>query len=75
LTNLPIYFKITPNVGKMNNIDKKILHILQGNGHITNAELAKKMGGSPPPWWHIKNQNFLRSVPLKKGDQVPYITG
>ena len=32
----------------MDNIDKKILHILQGHGRITNAELAKKLGLSPP---------------------------
>lgn len=32
----------------MDNIDKKILELLQGNGRITNAELAKKIGVSPP---------------------------
>lgn len=30
-------------------IDKKILNILQANGRITNAELAKQINMSPPP--------------------------
>ncbi|RKY84315.1 Lrp/AsnC family transcriptional regulator [candidate division KSB1 bacterium] len=33
----------------MDNIDKKILNILQDKGRITNAELASKIGLSPPP--------------------------
>lgn len=43
-----IYIIIIKKLGKMDNIDKKILQILQGNGRITNAELAKKIGLSPP---------------------------
>jgi len=33
----------------MDEIDKEILDILQHNGRITNTELAKKIGISPPP--------------------------
>jgi len=37
----------------MNNIidqiDKKILNLLQDNGRITNSQLAKEVGLSPPP--------------------------
>lgn len=33
----------------MDKVDKKILDILQRNGRITNTELAKKVGISPPP--------------------------
>ena len=34
---------------KFDEIDKKILNILQENGRITNADLAAKVGLSPPP--------------------------
>lgn len=34
---------------KFDNIDKKILNILQENGRITNANLAAEVGLSPPP--------------------------
>ena len=34
---------------KFDEIDKKILNLLQENGRITNAELASKVGLSPPP--------------------------
>ena len=34
---------------KLDDIDKKILNILQENGRITNAELAGRVGMSPPP--------------------------
>lgn len=34
---------------KLDKIDIKILNILQENGRITNAELAKRIGISPPP--------------------------
>ncbi len=34
---------------KLDDIDKKILDILQDNGRITNADLASKIGLSPPP--------------------------
>jgi Lrp/AsnC family transcriptional regulator, leucine-responsive regulatory protein len=34
---------------KLDHIDNKILDILQKNGRITNAELAKRIGMSPPP--------------------------
>ena len=34
---------------KFDKIDKKILNILQENGRITNADLASKVGLSPPP--------------------------
>ena len=34
---------------KLDDIDKKILNILQENGRITNAELASRVGMSPPP--------------------------
>jgi Lrp/AsnC family leucine-responsive transcriptional regulator len=34
---------------KFDAIDKKILNILQENGRITNADLASKVGLSPPP--------------------------
>ena len=34
---------------KLDEIDKKILNILQDNGRMTNAELASKIGLSPPP--------------------------
>lgn len=33
---------------KLDNIDKKILDILQTNGRITNAQLASEVGISPP---------------------------
>ncbi len=33
---------------KLDNIDKKILNILQDNGRITNAKLASEVGVSPP---------------------------
>ena len=34
---------------KLDKIDKHILNILQENGRITNAELANRVGMSPPP--------------------------
>lgn len=34
---------------KIDDIDRKILEILQENGRITNAELASRVGISPPP--------------------------
>jgi Lrp/AsnC family leucine-responsive transcriptional regulator len=34
---------------KLDDIDRKILEILQENGRITNAELAGRIGISPPP--------------------------
>jgi len=34
---------------KLDKTDKKILNILQKDGRITNAKLAKKIGMSPPP--------------------------
>ena len=34
---------------KFDEIDKKILNLLQENGRITNADLASKVGLSPPP--------------------------
>jgi len=34
---------------KLDEIDKKILNILQQNGRITNAQLANEVGLSPPP--------------------------
>jgi Lrp/AsnC family leucine-responsive transcriptional regulator len=33
----------------LDNADKKILNILQANGRITNSQLAKEVGLSPPP--------------------------
>ena len=33
----------------LDNIDKHILNLLQDNGRITNARLAKEVGLSPPP--------------------------
>ena len=36
-------------MNKFDEIDKKILNILQENGRITNADLAAKVGLSPPP--------------------------
>ena len=37
------------NIIKLDNIDKNILEILQTNGNITNAQLAKEIGLSPAP--------------------------
>ncbi len=34
---------------KLDDIDRRILHDLQGNGRITNVELAKNAGISAPP--------------------------
>ena len=34
---------------QLDQIDKKILNLLQENGRITNAQLAKEVGLSPPP--------------------------
>ena len=34
---------------KLDDIDRKILDILQENGRITNIELASRVGISPPP--------------------------
>jgi DNA-binding Lrp family transcriptional regulator len=34
---------------KLDKTDQKILKILQSDGRITNADLAKKIGISPPP--------------------------
>ncbi len=34
---------------RLDPIDKKILEILQKNGRITNSELARRVGISPPP--------------------------
>lgn len=34
---------------KLDKNDRKILRILQSNGRITNSDLAKKIGISPPP--------------------------
>lgn len=36
-------------LNKLDNIDRKILEILQANGKITNAQLAKEIGLSPAP--------------------------
>ena len=33
----------------IDHLDKKILNLLQENGRITNAQLAKEVGLSPPP--------------------------
>ena len=33
----------------LDDIDKKVLNLLQDNGRITNAQLAKEVGISPPP--------------------------
>ena len=35
--------------GQLDAIDWRILRTLQGNGRITNVELAEKVGLSPPP--------------------------
>lgn len=37
------------SLNKLDEIDKKILNILQDNGRITNAQLANEVGLSPPP--------------------------
>ncbi len=37
------------NFHKLDEIDKKILNILQDDGRITNAQLANQVGLSPPP--------------------------
>lgn len=34
---------------KLDDIDRKILRILQGNGRITNTQLSKEIGLSPAP--------------------------
>ncbi len=34
---------------KLDQIDRKLLEILQGNGKITNAQLSKEIGLSPAP--------------------------
>ncbi len=34
---------------KLDNVDRNILHELQGNGRITNVELANRVGISAPP--------------------------
>lgn len=34
---------------KLDNIDKKIIRIMQGNGRITNSQLSKEIGLSPAP--------------------------
>ena len=36
-------------MNKFDEIDKKILNILQERGRITNANLAAEVGLSPPP--------------------------
>lgn len=36
-------------IGKLDNIDHKLLEILQANGKITNAQLSKDVGLSPAP--------------------------
>ena len=45
-------------------IDQKILKILQENGRITNAELAKQIGMSPPPTLErvkkLEKQGFIK---------------
>jgi Lrp/AsnC family transcriptional regulator, leucine-responsive regulatory protein len=36
-------------IGKLDQIDHKLLEILQSNGKITNAQLSKEVGLSPAP--------------------------
>lgn len=36
---------------QLDNIDRKILKALVGNGRLSNAELAKEVGLSPSPCW------------------------
>ncbi|WP_266362236.1 Lrp/AsnC family transcriptional regulator [Tellurirhabdus rosea] len=37
------------SVSKLDQIDRKVLEILQSNGRITNAQLSKEIGLSPAP--------------------------
>jgi len=37
------------SAGKLDSVDKKILSTLQGNGRITNVDLAEKVGITAPP--------------------------
>lgn len=40
--------RLTNRPARLDEIDLAILEILQSDGRITNAELAKRVGGSPP---------------------------
>jgi len=50
---------------KLDTIDKKILHILQGNAKITNAQLSKEIGLSPAPTLErvkkLENSGLIKS--------------
>jgi DNA-binding Lrp family transcriptional regulator len=50
---------------KIDGTDKKILHILQGNAKITNAQLSKEIGLSPAPTLErvkkLENLGLIRS--------------
>ncbi len=50
---------------KLDSIDKKILEILQKDGNITNAQLAKEIGLSPAPTLErvkkIENAGLIKS--------------
>jgi Lrp/AsnC family transcriptional regulator, leucine-responsive regulatory protein len=50
---------------KLDAIDKKILHILQGNAKITNAQLSKEIGLSPAPTLErvkkLENSGLIKS--------------
>jgi len=50
---------------KLDSIDKKILEILQKDGNITNAQLAKEIGLSPAPTLErvkkIENSGLIKS--------------
>jgi DNA-binding Lrp family transcriptional regulator len=50
---------------KLDSIDRKILRELQDNGRITNVELAKRVGISPPPC--LRRVRALEQAGLIKG--------
>jgi DNA-binding Lrp family transcriptional regulator len=65
---------MNPNNLKLDSIDKNILEILQKDGNITNAQLAKEIGLSPAPTLErvkkLEQSNFIKGYHAKLNEQV-----
>ena len=54
---------------KLDNIDRRILQNLQSDGRITNVELSKRAGISPPPCLRrvraLEENGYIKSYQMK----------
>lgn len=59
---------------KLDSIDKNILHILQGDGNITNSSLAKEIGLSPAPTLErvkkLEQSGIIKGYRAKLDEQI-----